>query len=160
MGLLSKKQLTEEEIKTVLVRDSDKSTDKQGRQAMGPQAKIVTNEYGEQVSTSNEEYVGVAAREAPIKGLGFAMHRNAKLEAIKAETFGTEGQLAGSKSASSSSAKLEPKEEVKRELDDDARSTLGVADAHIKEEEREGAKVKREREEPSADDATPLKRRR
>merc|ERR1719499_80522 len=116
--MLSKKQLTEEELKEHLKRDSDKSADKQGRAQMGPQKKIVTNEYGEQVATSNEEYVAQAAREAPIKGLGFAMHRNAKLEAIKAETFGTEGQLAGTKSASSSSsssAKLEPKEEeVKR----------------------------------------------
>jgi len=139
--LLAKKQLSEEELKEVLKRDADKSADKQGRAQMGPQAKIATNEHGEQVNTSNEEVVAVAAREAPIKGLGFAMHRTAKLEAIKAETLGTEGQLAGTKSASSS-VKLEAKDEVKDEASEaEGAGAPGVVDARVKEELRE---VKRE----------------
>jgi len=112
--LLAKKQLTDEELQEFLKRDDDRREDQKGRSQMGPQAKVVTNEYGEQVATSNEEYVAVAAREAPVKGLGFAMHRTAKLEAIKAEAFGTESELSGTKSASSS-VKVEPKDEVKEE---------------------------------------------
>lgn len=133
--LLSKKQLTEEELKEFLKRDDEKSEDKKGMKPMGPQKKLVTNEYGEQVATSNEDYVAQAAREAPIKGLGFAMHRTAKLEEIKAKTFGTESQLAGSTSQSSTAKaeKLEVKEEVKYELHDHA-AAGGFVEPCIKEE--------------------------
>mmetsp|Transcript_12123 Transcript_12123/g.37939 ORF Transcript_12123/g.37939 Transcript_12123/m.37939 type:complete len:331 (-) Transcript_12123:76-1068(-) len=94
--LLAKKQLTEEEMKELLTRDEDKNADKQGHAVMGPQKKVLTNNQGEQVATSNEEIVAVAAREAPINGIGFAAHRTAKLEEIKAKTLGTVGQLQGS----------------------------------------------------------------
>lgn len=155
--MLSRKQLSEEELKEYLKRDSDKSADKQGRAQMGPQAKVVTNEYGEQVSMSNEEVVAVAAREAPMKGLGFAMHRSAKLEAIKAEALGTEGQLAGSKS-SSSSMKVEAKDEVKDEEDEDDRpGSPGVVDARVKDERRE---VKREPLDGAGAGAEPSAKRR
>merc|ERR1719336_59670 len=101
--MLSKKQFTDEEMKEFLKRDEQKNNDKKGHEVMGPQKKVVTNELGEQVSTTNEEYVGEAAREAPVKGLGFASHRTAKLEAIKAQTLGTQAQLQGSSSRSSAS---------------------------------------------------------
>jgi len=118
--MLSKKQLSEEELKEFLKRDDDKSEDKKGRTQMGPQKKIVTNEYGEQIATSNEDYIGVAAREAQVKGLGFAFHRTGdqgtKLEEIKAKTFGTESTLLGSSSSSSSLLKTEMKTEVKDEI--------------------------------------------
>jgi len=93
--LIAKKQLTEEEMKELLTKDGNKAEDKKGKEAMGPQKKVVTNEYGEQVSTTNEDYVAEAARDAPIKGIGFAHHRNTKLESMKAETLGTVGQLRG-----------------------------------------------------------------
>merc|ERR1719433_1989535 len=115
--ILSKHQMTDEEMKEIL--RTDKPPDKQGREAMGPQKKIVTNENGEQIETSNEDYVAEVARDAPIKGLGFASHRTAKLERIKAETLGTVSELQGSKSRGSSSTtvKIEQVEgtEVKSE---------------------------------------------
>mmetsp|Transcript_56134 Transcript_56134/g.174047 ORF Transcript_56134/g.174047 Transcript_56134/m.174047 type:complete len:289 (-) Transcript_56134:309-1175(-) len=52
--LLSKRQLTEDEMKDLLRREDDKGSDKKGREAMGPQKKVVANEHGEQVATSNE----------------------------------------------------------------------------------------------------------
>jgi len=145
--MLSKKQLNEEELKEFLKRDDDKREDQKGRAQMGPQKKIMTNEYGEQIATSNEDYVAVAAREAPIKGLGFAMHRTSKLEEIKAQTFGTEGTLQGSSSSSSSLLKSEVKTEVKdeiktemkREDDDDTASIVDGVVPLLR-----GASVKRE----------------
>mmetsp|Transcript_75937 Transcript_75937/g.158384 ORF Transcript_75937/g.158384 Transcript_75937/m.158384 type:complete len:317 (+) Transcript_75937:186-1136(+) len=150
--LLAKKQLTEEEIKEHLKRDDQKSADKSGRSQMGPQAKIVTNEFGEQVATTNEEYVAVAAREAPVKGLGFAMHRTAKLEALKAETFGTEGQLQGAGDTASSSVKVEVKEEVVKEEPSDIKqehadesAAVGVVDLGVSVKEEESGRSKRKR---------------
>lgn len=144
--MLSKKQLTEEEVQELLKRDEDKSEDKKGMTPMGPQKKIVKNEYGEEIAASNEDFVAIAAREAPIKGLGFAIHRTSKLEEIKAQTFGTSSQLAGSSGLSSSSSskveaksevkeevKTEIKDEVKREDDDMASIVDGVVDVRMKD---------------------------
>jgi len=105
--ILAKDQLSPEELKDFLKRD--KPEGQRGREQMGPQRKVVHNEMGEQVE--GEDLVGIAAREAPIKGLGFAAHRTAKLEAIKAEALRTVGELTGSASQSSS-AKMEVKEEL------------------------------------------------
>merc|ERR1712129_671073 len=115
---------------------------------MGPQKKIVTNEYGEQVATSNEDYVAVAAREAPVKGLGFAAHRTSKLEEIKAQAFGTTSTLAASSSSSGVKAEVkdEVKEEVKRERDDDTASIVdGIVDVRAKEARIGSKDLKRER---------------
>lgn len=114
--LLAKRQLTPEEIKEFLKRDEEKSNDKKGHEVMGPQKKVVTNEHGEQVATSNEEFIAVAARDAPVKGIGFASHRTAKLEEIKARTFGTVGQLQGST----------PRAPLAVKIEDDAKSEFGV----------------------------------
>merc|ERR1719203_510855 len=133
--MLAKKQLTDEEMQELLKPDEERSEDKKGMAPMGPQKKIVTNEFGEQVATSNEDFVAEAAREAPIKGVGFAMHRTAKLEEIKAQTFGTKGQLAGS--SWSSSVKQEAKAEIKAEdlkhEDSDMASVVnGVVEPRLK----------------------------
>ncbi|CAE8721457.1 unnamed protein product, partial [Polarella glacialis] len=138
--LLAKVQMNEQELKEFL--KAKKGEDKNGREVMGPQKKIMTNEYGEQVSTSNEEYIGDAFRDAQIKGLGFAHHRDAKLEKIKAEVMGTKSELKGKEApAAPPPVKGEVKEEideskVKAELDDDddARSTIGVASVGTKRE--------------------------
>lgn len=138
--LLAKKQLTEEELKEFLKKDKDK-----GREAMGPQKKVVKNEFGEQVATSNEDFIADAARDSMIAGLGFASHRDAKLEKIKADAFGTSGQLQGSKNPGlvapltlkgevvDQKVKLEAvKREVKEELTEEAAEAgdnHGVADA-------------------------------
>mmetsp|Transcript_92748 Transcript_92748/g.239536 ORF Transcript_92748/g.239536 Transcript_92748/m.239536 type:complete len:316 (-) Transcript_92748:245-1192(-) len=142
--MLAKKQLSEDEVKEYLKRDDQKNADKKGREVMGPQKKIVTNEYGEQVAASNEDYIGEAAREAPVKGLGFASHRTTKLEEIKAATLGTESQLQGTKSCSSKAdpdLKAEVKQEVKAEPQEDedrgaagSGSAHGIAEVKLKEE--------------------------
>jgi len=141
--LLSKRQLTEEEMKDLLKREDDVNNDKKGRDAMGPQKKVGRNEHGEEVATSNEDVVAVAAREAPIKGIGFASHRTSKLEEIKAKTLGTVSSLEGSKDQTKLSAeqvKLEAAklEAVKNEYQGGSSSSSGL---RIKEE---GAEVKRE----------------
>lgn len=124
--MLAKHQMSEEEIKVFLKRDDEKRSDEKGMQQMGPQKKLHINEFGEQIETSNEEVVGVAAREAPVKGLGFALHRTSKLEAIKAEALGTESKLDGVVSSSSSSGA--PKSEIKKDEIDDNASACGVVD--------------------------------
>mmetsp|Transcript_41649 Transcript_41649/g.109966 ORF Transcript_41649/g.109966 Transcript_41649/m.109966 type:complete len:320 (-) Transcript_41649:2-961(-) len=156
--MLAKRQLTEEEVKEFLKTDSEKNADKQGRDAMGPQKKCVTNEYGETVGMSNEDFVAVAAREAPIKGLGFASHRTKKLEEIKALTLGTEATLTGLASTSKSySSKAEPdvKSEVKQEegkvktepRDDEERGAAAPGGAHGLLEVKQEVKVKEEEDE-------------
>mmetsp|Transcript_140664 Transcript_140664/g.392065 ORF Transcript_140664/g.392065 Transcript_140664/m.392065 type:complete len:224 (-) Transcript_140664:63-734(-) len=127
--LLSKRQLTEEEMKEFLKRDDERNNDKKGREAMGPQKKVVQNEHGEQIATSNEEMVAIAAREAPIKGIGFASHRTAKLEEIKAKTLGTVGELEGSKTQGKIEIKLE---DVKDEFQ--GGSSSSSAGFRVKEE--------------------------
>jgi len=134
--LLSKRQLTEDEMKDLLRREDDKGSDKKGREAMGPQKKVVANEHGEQVATSNEEVVAVAAREAPIKGIGFASHRTSKLEEIKAKTLGTVSSLEGTKTQGPIEVKLEA---VKDEFP--GGSSSSSSGLRIKEE---GAEVKQE----------------
>ncbi|CAE8700122.1 unnamed protein product, partial [Polarella glacialis] len=111
--LLAKVQMNEQELKEFL--KAKKGEDKNGREVMGPQRKIMTNEYGEQVSTSNEEYIGDAFRDAQIKGLGFAHHRDAKLEKIKAEVMGTKSELKGKEAPA---APPPVKGEVKEEIDE------------------------------------------
>mmetsp|Transcript_10518 Transcript_10518/g.30876 ORF Transcript_10518/g.30876 Transcript_10518/m.30876 type:complete len:313 (+) Transcript_10518:113-1051(+) len=106
--LLAKTQLTEDEMKDLLTRDENKNADKQGRTEMGPQKKVLRDDQGREVVTSNEEIVAVAAREAMIQGVGFAGHRNARLEEIKAKTTGTVGTLMGS---ALSNVKIEIKDE-------------------------------------------------
>merc|ERR1712151_978070 len=104
---------------------------------MGPQQKLTTNDFGEQVA--EDDNVGKAYLESTIKGLGYASHRTAKLEEYKAKTFGTVGQLEGCKEQGlikvdeddtdtirfgfgqvknepGSSSKCEVKEEVKTEV--------------------------------------------
>mmetsp|Transcript_56134 Transcript_56134/g.174049 ORF Transcript_56134/g.174049 Transcript_56134/m.174049 type:complete len:181 (-) Transcript_56134:152-694(-) len=103
---------------------------------MGPQKKVVANEHGEQVATSNEEVVAVAAREAPIKGIGFASHRTSKLEEIKAKTLGTVSSLEGTKTQGPIEVKLEA---VKDEFP--GGSSSSSSGLRIKEE---GAEVKQE----------------
>eukprot|EP00434_Breviolum_minutum_P026951 symbB.v1.2.023826.t1/scaffold2214.1/size85597/1 len=112
--LLAKKQMTEElgimmtvafaaEVSLHLLRQEElkeflksKKND-EGREAMGPQKKVMRNELGEEVVTSNEDQMAQAVRDGTLKGLGFASHRDAKLERIKAQTMGTEGELKGLK---------------------------------------------------------------
>lgn len=133
--------MSEEELQAWL---KDKKEGKNERQAMGPQKKIVTNDVGEQVATSNEDFIAEHFRDGQIRGLGFAAHRDAKLEKIKAATLGTAGELKGSK--------LEPmKEEVKTELKQE-----------VKEEETAGSstgELKLEREVKEESDVPSNKRR-
>lgn len=138
--MLAKKQFTEEEMKEFLKRDEQKNNDKKGHEVMGPQKKVVTNELGEQVTTSNEEMIAVAARDALVNGIGFASHRTDKLEAIKAKTFGTEGQLQGTKSLGDINVKLE--DEAKSELDDAGGSSSSTA--HVIKQENFANTIKEE----------------
>jgi len=91
--LLAKKQLSAEELQEVLKKDTEKRSDAGGRELMGPQKKTVTDH-----NTGEEVEADVLYADARIKGLGFAAHRNAKLEKYKAETLGTESKLEGIKS--------------------------------------------------------------
>eukprot|EP00913_Durusdinium_trenchii_P012409 g11650.t1 len=116
--LLAKKQMNEEELKDFL---KAKKND-EGREAMGPQKKVMRNELGEEVVTSNEDQMAQAVRDGTLKGLGFASHRDAKLERIKAQTLGTESELKGLKELPKAPVKgevmkLEVKTEVKTEID-------------------------------------------
>jgi len=113
--LLAKRQLTPEELKEFLSKD--KPEGKRGRDVMGPQKKIIKNEFGEQVMEGVDGCVEEAARDAPIKGIGFASHRTAKLEEQKAQIIGTVGKLEGSKF---SAVKMEVKSEVKGEPQEDS----------------------------------------
>uniref|UniRef100_A0A7S2HSU1 Multiple myeloma tumor-associated protein 2-like N-terminal domain-containing protein n=1 Tax=Alexandrium andersonii TaxID=327968 RepID=A0A7S2HSU1_9DINO len=114
--LLSKRQLTEDEMKDLLRREDDKGSDQKGRDAMGPQKKVMRNEHGEEVATSNEEMVAIAARDALVKGIGFASHRTSKLEEIKAKTLGTVSSLEGTSKQGPVSAEEIKLEEIKNEL--------------------------------------------
>jgi len=107
--LLAKKQLSEEELKEFLKKDSEKSADKQGREMMGPQrGTAVTDNDGNEVEAS------ILYADARIKGLGFAAHRDAKLEKYKASVLGTESKLEGIKSEP---IKLEVKDEPMTDTD-------------------------------------------
>merc|ERR1712194_5887 len=76
----------------------------------------------------------------PIKGLGFAMHRTAKLEELKAETFGTTASLKGTTFIKiDNDIKMEVKDEMKKETikrdDDDTASVVdGVVEARLLDE--------------------------
>jgi len=148
--LLQKKQMSEEELKVFLAKE--KPEGRRGRDQMGPQKKIVANEFGEQVT--EEDYVGKAYLDSTIKGVGFASHRSAKLEEYKAQVIGTEAKLEGCKEqgikvedwdgtdvvklgfghvkseSSSSHVKTEPKaeEDLKREPGDVKDDPTAVAD--------------------------------
>jgi len=100
--LLAKKQLSPEEIEAVLAKDSDKRMDQKGRELMGPQKKTVTDAQGQEVEAD------ILYADNGVKGLGFAAHRNAKLEKYKADVLGTESKLEGIKSE----VKLEMKKEM------------------------------------------------
>jgi len=138
--LLAKQQMGEEELKAFL---KSKKGDI-GREAMGPQKKVVTNEFGEQVAASNEDIFAEAVREkGSLKGLGFATHRDAKLEKIKAQTLGTEGQLSGSKANENlkSEMKLEyVKSEVKTELKTEPGKEGGAQGSSPSKRQREEVK--------------------
>merc|ERR1711920_729150 len=148
--LLARRQLSEQEMKQLLKKDSEKTaSDEKGRAQMGGQKKIFTDEQGEQVEASNEDLVYQGSKDAPIKGLGFASHRTARLEAIKAATMGTKGELEGT-SASSFMKKEEIKTEVKSEIKSEAfmdqeSFTLGAKREKQEEVKQEGgAEVKDE----------------
>jgi len=90
--LIQKKQLSGEEIAEILKPDTEKSAEKGGRELMGPQkGTMVSDANGQDVEAS------VLYSDSRIDGLGFAAHRNAKLEKYKAETLGTESKLEGIK---------------------------------------------------------------
>lgn len=152
--LLSKKQLSEEEFKELIA--NNKNPDKKGMEAMGPQKKIVKNEYGEQVAASNEDFIAEAFRDAPTKGLGFASHRDAKLEKIKADVLGARGELKGTKiidikDEDGDDIKREVKTEVKMEVKEEEDDGPGAAVRRlmrVKEEAKEAKKRKREEEGP------------
>merc|ERR1712151_1134471 len=173
----------EEELKEALA--PKKKPGKEGRDQLGPQKKIVANEFGEQVATSNEDFIGDTGRDS-IKGLGFAMHRNAKLEEYKAKTLGTTDVL-GSKDrpikvedfiktemkqeigdhftlggSSSSSSKVKKEEDgivkeeyVKEEIKQEG--DIKQEDAGIKEEIQDS--LKREREDEDDGDGKKRKKR-
>lgn len=176
--LLQKKELSAEELKGVLMKESEKRADQKGREQMGPQkGTMVDDANGQEVEAS------ILFTDARIDGLGFAAHRNAKLEKYKTDVLGTEAKLEGIKgetmksevkkelteedklrlgpggSASSSSASGFKKEEVKSEvkaegaavLKEDADAVL-KAEADIKNEPADpsGSKRHREDEDPEA----------
>jgi len=119
--LLAKKQMSEEELKEFLKSKKEDT----GREAMGPQKKVMRNELGEEVVTSNEDMLAEAVRDGTLKGLGFASHRDAKLERIKVQALGTESELKGLKELPKEPLKgeimkLEVKAEVKQEVDADS----------------------------------------
>lgn len=135
--LLAKKQMNEEELKEFL---KSKKND-EGREAMGPQKKVMRNELGEEVVTSNEDQMAQAVRDGTLKGLGFASHRDAKLERIKAQTLGTESELKGLKELPKAPIKgevmkLEVKSEVKTEIESTPSGPSQV-EAEVKEEVKE-----------------------
>lgn len=139
--LLAKQQMSEAELEAWL---KDKKENKNVREAMGPQKKVVTNDVGEQVATSNEDFIAEHFRDGQIRGLGFASHRDAKLEKIKAATLGTAGELKGSKLEP---MKLEVKAELKNEVkqeEEDAGSSAGELklEREVKEES-DGPSTKR-----------------
>lgn len=123
--LLAKRQLSEDELKEFLKKDADKHAEQQGRELMGPQKKTMTDAQG------NEVEAGELLADGPTKGLGFAAHRNAKLEKYKAQVMGTESQLQGAGDVKFE-FKAEMKVEVKDEPMDPARSSS--SGAGLKEE--------------------------
>jgi len=139
--LLAKQQMSEEELKAFLKSKKGEDT---GREAMGPQKHIRTNEFGEQVAHSNEDFFAEAVRDkGSLKGLGFASHRDAKLEKIKAATMGVEGQLKGSSKNENlkSEMKLEyVKSEVKTELKTEPGKEGGAQGSSPSKRQREEVK--------------------
>jgi len=106
--LIQKKQLSEEELTELFKKESDptKKNEKGGRELMGPQKGDTMHD-----ATGQEVSCVEALADAPTKGLGFAAHRNAKLEKYKAEVLGTESKLEGV-----DGIKGEIKMELKKEL--------------------------------------------
>lgn len=150
--LLAKKQMTEEELKEFL---KSKKND-EGREAMGPQKKVMRNELGEEVVTSNEDQMAQAVRDGTLKGLGFASHRDAKLERIKAQTMGTEGELKGLKELPKAPLKgevmkLEVKSEVKTEIESTASGPSKIEE--VKEEVKEELQSRSAHQSADEDDA-------
>jgi len=176
--LIAKKELSPEELKDVLMKDSERRADQQGkRELMGPQkGTMVDDANGQEVEAS------ILFTDARIDGLGFAAHRNAKLEKYKSDVFGTESKLEGIKcetmksevksgpmteeekfrlgpggSGSSSSASGAKKEEVKAEVKAEGAAVMKPdADAVLKAEDDiknepadpSGSKRHREDEDP------------
>mmetsp|Transcript_25878 Transcript_25878/g.56747 ORF Transcript_25878/g.56747 Transcript_25878/m.56747 type:complete len:351 (-) Transcript_25878:102-1154(-) len=151
--LLSKKQLSPEEFEEFIQRDKQKSKEQVSdgkRGLIGKQKRINTDQYGEEQEAEEERGNMMGERTA---GLGFAAHRSAKLEAMKAETLGTESELQGSKSRMESiMAKYKPqgmkmeddvKKEVKEEEDDERLAIAGgssssaTAKVEVKQEVKE-----------------------
>jgi len=176
--LLAKKQLSEEEIKEILKKDSEKNADKQGREMMGPQkGDTICDANGEEVEAS------ILLSDAGVKGLGFAAHRNAKLEKYKEEILGTESKLEGIKFEGMKTEKTESIkiEEVKNEpMTDTECLRLGGASSsssagvkkeeekpdmktevkdEIKKEPAEASASKRHREAEAADDEDSKRRK-
>lgn len=145
--LLAKRQLTEEELKEYLTRDKEKAPEKKGRELMGPQKKTMTD------ATGNEVEADELLADGPTKGLGFAAHRNAKLEKYKAQVMGTESQLQGA-----GDVKFEIKAEMKVEVKDEpadgvAAASSSTSGAGLKEEFKlEKMEMKEESEEVDADE--------
>jgi len=148
--LLAKRQLDEEDLKVFLARDGAKPEGKKGRDQMGGQGKLVTNEFGEQVAERDE--VGTAYIEAGVKGIGYASHRTARLEEYKAKAFGTTSTLDGGKGelglikvedddvkmsfGLKHELKSEVKTEVKTELKAEIKTEAEDDGAELKDEEK------------------------
>lgn len=106
--LIQKKQLSEEELAEFLKKDSEKTAEKQsGRDIMGGQNKNMAMDTNGQMVEADMLYA-----DSRISGLGFAAHRNAKLEKYKAETLGTESKLEGIKCEIKSEVKNEPMTDI------------------------------------------------
>lgn len=160
--LIQKKQLSEEELAEFLKKDSEKTAEQQkGRDIMGGQNKNMAMDNSGQMVEADKLYA-----DSRVSGLGFAAHRNAKLEKYKAEVLGTESKLEG--------IKCEIKSEVKNEpMTDTDRLRLGPGGASssssgVKKEEKvevkpEGelkveAEIKEIKDEPVAADPQASKR--
>jgi len=145
--LLAKRQLTEEELKAFLTKDKDKAPEQKGRELMGPQKKTMTDAGGNEVEADE------LLADGPTKGLGFAAHRNAKLEKYKAQVMGTESQLQGS-----GDVKFEIKAEMKVEVKDEpadgsTAASSSTSGAGLKEEfKAEKLEMKEENEEADSDE--------
>jgi len=154
--LIARKELSPEELAQVLMKETEKRTDQKGREQMGPQkGTMVDDANGQEVEAS------ILFTDARIDGLGFAAHRNAKLEKYKSDVLGTESKLEGIKcetmksevksepmteeekfrlgpggSKSSSSASGAKKEEVKAEVKAEGAAVMKPdADAVLKAED-------------------------
>lgn len=153
--LLAKKQLSEEELKEYLKKDSEKRSDQGGREMMGPQNKLLSDGQGGEVEAD------VLYADSRIQGLGFAAHRNAKLEKYKAEVLGTEDKMEGIKSE----IKIEVKNEIKNEPMTDTEclrlgppSSSAASSSDLKKEEKIQDPKAEVKDEPA--EASSSKRRR